>query len=133
MVDGKIISDHKGIAQEFNNFFSNIGKTISESVKPVEKSPESYLDDYDQNKPYFNLGNVGPIHLTDVIKAFESKDSPDLDGLSVKILKFIAIEISVPLAHIFNLSLTSGIFPCKLKTSRIVPIFKAGDPKGQIM
>jgi hypothetical protein len=72
---------------------------------------------------------VGPIHLTDVIKAFESKDSPDLDGLSVKILKFIAIEISVPLAHIFNLSLTSGIFPCKLKTSRIVPIFKSGDPR----
>jgi Reverse transcriptase (RNA-dependent DNA polymerase) len=43
-------------------------------------------------------------------------------------LKFIANEISVPLGHIFNLSLTLGIFPEKLKKSCVVPIFKAGDP-----
>jgi len=42
-------------------------------------------------------------------------------------IKFISFEISTPLAHIFNLSLTSGIFPNKLKQARVVPIFKSGD------
>jgi hypothetical protein len=51
----------------------------------------------------------------------------DLDGISTNLIKSIAIEISVPLAHIFNLSLNTGVFPKKLKTSRIVPIFKTGD------
>jgi hypothetical protein len=36
-------------------------------------------------------------------------------------------ELSVPLRHLFNLSLSSGKFPSKLKISRTVPIFKSGD------
>jgi hypothetical protein len=62
-----------------------------------------------------------------IIRSFVSKSSADLDGISTKLLKFDAIEISFPLLHIFNLSLNSGKFPSKLKKSRIVPIFKAGD------
>ena len=30
--------------------------------------------------------------------------------------------------HLFNLSIRSGVFPAKLKTSRTVPVFKSGDP-----
>jgi hypothetical protein len=42
-------------------------------------------------------------------------------------IKTVSNEIAVPLAHIFNLSLSQGIFPDKLKNCRIIPIFKAGD------
>jgi hypothetical protein len=59
---------------------------------------------------------------------FESKTSCDLDGISTKLLKHIISEICLPLAHIFNLSTSTGIFPSMLKTSRTVPIFKAGPP-----
>ena len=51
------------------------------------------------------------VHVTDFIKAFEPKKSLDLDGLSMQLLKFISVEISTPLAHIFNLSLELGVFP----------------------
>ena len=44
----------------------------------------------------------------------------------MKLLKAVAIEISTPLAHIFNLSLKNAIFPNSLKLSRIVPIRKSG-------
>lgn len=38
------------------------------------------------------------------------------------------IEVLVqPLLHIFNLILSTGMFPKRWKTSRIVPVFKAGD------
>jgi hypothetical protein len=50
----------------------------------------------------------------------------DIDGISTELLKFLAIELSWPLAHIFNLSLSNGIFPDRLKSSRTVPIFKSG-------
>jgi hypothetical protein len=52
----------------------------------------------------------------------------DINGISLKLLKFINTAISIPLAHIFNLSFVNGIFPRKLKTNRTVPIFKSGDP-----
>ena len=32
-----------------------------------------------------------------------------------------------PLLHIFNSSLSKGVFPDQLKTAKVVPIFKNGD------
>ncbi len=39
----------------------------------------------------------------------------------------IGREISYPLAHIFNLSLRTGVFPSKLKLCHVIPIYKAGN------
>ena len=71
---------------------------------------------------------MGPVQFTDLDKVMLSKNSTDLDGISTFLLKQIAYEISVPLAHVFDLSLTQGIFPSQLKITRIVPIYKSGDP-----
>jgi hypothetical protein len=61
------------------------------------------------------------------IKNMVSKNSTDLDGISTKLLKAISYEIERPLAHIFSLSLASGTFPEALKSTRVIPIHKAGD------
>ena len=127
--NGETINDPKVMATKFNNFFSHIGTTISDSVTPIGKPPEEFVPNYPNDKPKFELDNTGPVHITDIIKSFDSKDSCDLDGMSLKLLKAIAVSISVPLAHIFNLSLDNGKFPDKLKLSRIVPVYKSGDPK----
>jgi len=55
-----------------------------------------------------------------------NKASPDLDGVSLKLLKSVRVEVSTPLSHIFNLSLENGVFPDKLKCTRTVPVFKQG-------
>ena len=34
----------------------------------------------------------------------------------------------MPLKYLFEMSLESGIFSDKLKSSRVIPLFKAGDP-----
>ena len=127
--NGETINDPKVMATKFNNFFSHIGTTISDSVTPISKPPEEFVPNYPNDKPKFELDNTGPVHITDIITSFDSKDSCDLDGMSLKLLKAIAVSISVPLAHIFNLSLDNGKFPDKLKLSRIVPVYKSGDPK----
>ena len=57
----------------------------------------------------------------------DSKSSTDANGISVKILKTIKYQISEPLSHLFSLSISTGVFPSKLKTSKTIPIFKAGD------
>ena len=45
------------------------------------------------------------------------------------LLKSIDTSVCKPLAHIFNISFKTGVFSDKLKVSRVVPIFKAGDKK----
>ncbi|MFO0005102.1 MAG: hypothetical protein ACK559_28635, partial [bacterium] len=98
----------------------------SDSVSPVEKKPEDYIN-YGRNIPNMQLGNTTPLHVINTIKKFQPKNSQDISGVSTKMIKFIGHEISVPLAHIFNLSLTSGEFPAKLKQCRVIPIFKSGN------
>jgi Reverse transcriptase (RNA-dependent DNA polymerase) len=74
----------------------------------------------------FQLGSTSSAEIVDIIRAFESKCSSDIDGINNKLLKSVSLEITLPLAHIFNLSLSTGIFFEQLKRSRIVPVHKQG-------
>ena len=103
--NGELKSTPKDISEEFNNFFTNIGQSISNNVTPTLTNPESYINDFDPSKAKFNLGNTLQIHVMDIIKSFESKASLDIDGVSLKLIKFVDYEVSLPLSHIFNLSL----------------------------
>jgi hypothetical protein len=50
-----------------------------------------------------------------------------IGGMSTHMIKSVAFKISLPLAIIFNFSLSTCIFPTQLKTSQIAPILKTGD------
>jgi len=126
--NNQTLSDPTDIANEFNNFFTGIGVSISESVLETKIKPEEYMPNID-NLQYLELGNTSQTHICDIIKSLQSKNSMDIEGISTKLIKELAVEISIPLAHIFNISLSTGTFPNKLKESRTVPIFKAGNPE----
>jgi hypothetical protein len=57
-----------------------------------------------------------------------SSNSLDPNNLSMIILKSVSNEICMPLKHTVNLSLCTGEIPIQMKTTKIVPIFKSGDP-----
>ena len=125
-IAGNIETDPKKIATGFNIFFTSAGRDISESVPPVTKQPEEYIN-YGRDIPPMNLTNTTPEHVRKVIRSLASKSSCDVSGISTKMIKYVGDEISVPLAHIFNLSLTSCTFPTRFKQCRVIPIFKAGN------
>ena len=126
--DGAIVSDDKEIAEEFNAYFTNVGKNISDSITKINIDPLSYIPMQD-NLNELKFDKIGPILICDIVKAMDSKTSVDIDGISINLLKFILNSVSIPLAHIFDLSLKNGIFPNKLKSSRVVPVFKSSDRK----
>ena len=57
----------------------------------------------------------------------QSGKSAGLDRIAISIIKQSIQIIAEPLAHIINLSITSGIVPDQMKIARVVPLFKAGD------
>jgi hypothetical protein len=103
-VNDHVSSDNLTIANHFNNSFTNIGKEIANSVPPVSKKPEDFID-YGREIPNMQLGNTTVEHIIKTIKKFHPKNSCDIDGVSTKMIKFISAEIATPLSHIFNLSL----------------------------
>jgi hypothetical protein len=125
-INGRNITEKTSTANKFNSFFTTAGSRISETVNPTRLDPNNFIPP-NPNPPLLELGHVSPAVIVTTIKAFISKASTDIDGLSTKLLKALAVEISQPLSHIFNLSITTSVFPNKFKTSRTVPIYKSGN------
>ena len=69
---------------------------------------------------------ITPAMIVTKIKKLKDNKSPGIDGITPKLLKEIAEEISVPLAIMFNLSLHEGTVPHEWKHANVVPIFKKG-------
>lgn len=116
------LTDEKEISETFNNYFINVGKTMTENIKCDE-----ILE-----KRNINCKNIflKPITEEEIIKNLDrlkNNSSPGIDNISTKTLKAIKYYIVKPLCHIFNLSIVNGIFPDQLKTSVITPIYKNGD------
>ena len=70
---------------------------------------------------------ITPDMMLAKLKKMKDNKSPGVDGISQKMLKEIAEEISIPLAKVFNLSIQEGIVPLKWKIANVVPIFKKGN------
>ena len=51
----------------------------------------------------------------------------DYDDISMWVLSRIAPHVVKPLVHIFNLSLSTGIFPNEMKIAKVIPLFKNGN------
>ena len=66
--------------------------------------------------------------VAQLISDLPSNTSCGLNGVSLFLLKSTALPISLPLQKIFNLSLSSGLFPSMWKHSIIVPILKTSPP-----
>ena len=57
----------------------------------------------------------------------KNKQSAGHDDISNFILKGVISSIADPLAHIFNASIFSGVFPEQMKIAKVIPLFKKGD------
>ena len=125
-VNNKIITDSHEIAEEFNNFFINIGPKLASQIPQYnDLTFQSYL-----NSPCRTTLNFNPVQqedVTKIINELKSKSSFGFDRLSTKLLKCLKTELSSSIAIIINQSLTYGIFPDKLKVARVIPVFKSSD------
>ena len=126
--EGVEITGFKIIADKFNEYFTEIGPKLARSIDAANKVPfNSYL-----TKPCaasFNLAYTNPDDIANTIRNLKPKSSAGHDNISTKLLKEIEHIISCPLSIIINQSLCTGIFPDKLKTAKIIPLFKKDDNK----
>ncbi len=91
-VNGITTSDPSEIANSFNNFFVSVGQQISNSVPPVAKNPEEYVN-YDREVPDMLMQNTTPEHVKKVIKQLKAKQSNDANGVSSKMIRFTRMEL----------------------------------------
>ena len=75
----------------------------------------------------FTFKHVREEEFRDTIKNLRSKPSTGVDGISTILLKHLGPLLTKSICLIINQSLTTGIFPDKLKIAKIIPIHKKDD------
>lgn len=75
----------------------------------------------------FHFKVIDESEVKKIIKDMQAKTSVGFDGISSKLLKYIAPAIIAPLTMIINQSLILGIFPERLKLAKVVPIYKKNE------
>jgi hypothetical protein len=75
------------------------------------------------------LHPVTSTEVSNTILSLSNSRSVGTDGLAPDVIKANSLHIASQLSHVFNLSLSHGIFPKLLKQAIVVPIYKSGSRK----
>ena len=120
------IKDQFEIANKFNNYFVNIGPNLAKKITNTSNTNFSkYLTHNYLNSMF--LDPITEFEVQNEMNNLNSNKSPGYDGLSARTIKQVSKEVSKPLAHIFNLTFTTGIIPEQIKTSLVTPVFKSNE------
>merc|ERR1712240_633102 len=103
---GTKIFDNAEIAENFNDFFANIGKTLADKIPdpPLDYKPPSCVF----SSSLF-LSPTTPDEIIKLTSKFKHSRSSGSDGISNTLLKQIIQLISEVITYIFNLSISTGI------------------------
>ena len=114
------------ISNHFGKFYSKLGENVVKTIHKSKFTPNHYLNKIKINPKTLYLHHITPPEIKKYINKLPSKNSSGYDNISNKLLKQIKYSILKPLTHIFNLSITSGVFPANMKLSEIIPLYKKG-------
>ena len=118
------ILNEKAIANEFGKYFSTVGKTFASKVKNPRCKLTYYNEKITRNSQSIYFYCTTEIEIKKLIENLPNKTSSGYDNISNILLKKLCATISTPLTNIFNLSISNGIFPKKMKFAETTPLYK---------
>lgn len=119
IVNNNTVLSGLGLAEAFNMYFINL---INSSHN---KSVSDYLTLANKNTAFLSPTMLHEIHT--LFSSINNSNARDIDGLRIKPIKFVLDCLLPVLNHIFNLSLSSGVFPEKMKRAKVIVIHKSVD------
>ena len=117
-----LITNPYDIANIFNNYFSSVADTAKENIKYSHKHFSDFLNNQCNNSIFIQPTDSDEI--ANIISTLNMNKSSGPNSIPYKILNQLKKDISKQLADLFNLSLSSGVFPSLLKIAKVVPVHK---------
>jgi hypothetical protein len=134
-MNGKITENHHLNADSLNNYFLTIVDKINNNIAKSDYFIEFDIDihwnyllqAFPTPFPEIKFDLTSTKEIENIIKSLKPKNSNSYDKISVNILKTSTSTITSPSTYICNISLSSGVFPTRLKYSEVIPLFTNGD------
>ena len=106
-------------AEVFNSYFSSIGKNVTKDI-----SFNKHFELSSVSNRIFQFSAIPTSFIVQYLSNLKSNSSIDIIEMDVKLLIIASSIIAPSLAHVFNLSLSSGIVPSDLKLALLVLYIK---------
>ena len=126
-VNNKLSSNPQTIVNAFNTYFLSVAENLLTKNFPGLNTTNN-IDPLTYLRQNFNhifspvkLKNTTTYEIDKIIHSIKCKESSGYDEIS-KILKISAPYVLSPLKFIFNKILTTGVFPERLKFSKVKPL-----------
>ena len=119
--NGSKTTDPVKIANEFNNYFTNVSDNITKRIQRTPKSPLDYLSNSNLDSFFISLCTA-----EEIILSLKNGKSSGPNNIPVKLLKILDLPVSKDLAVLVSESFLTGTFPVKLKIAEVIPVFKKG-------
>lgn len=113
------------VAENFNNFFITSIKGIIEDIEELHDD-EGGVVNCNSNVSIEDFKELSLKELKVIVMGLKNKSGTD-EGISTKLLKKSFRVCGYPLLNLVNLSLRTGEFPSKWKTSTVIPIMKSAN------
>ena len=123
-IGDQCIYEEKEIAEQLNDFFTNVGPNLANKIPDTSRSFKYYLKNTDNT---INNDEISFEEFENAFKNLKKNKAPGIDEITTNIVLSVYDEIKFPLFKIFRLSFSTGVFPDKLKIAKVSPVFKSGD------
>lgn len=113
-------NDTTEIVNEFNDFFVGVGPANTDKMNEVESKALNVSES-------MFLKGTNEKEIIDIVNNLKSKKSTDCNDFDMSLVKNVIECVVKPLTYICNQSIKTGDFPRKMKTAKVIPIFKSGN------
>jgi hypothetical protein len=121
------ITDPQTIANQFNNYFTNVGSNLARDIPAVNIDYNHFLKNVASPCNSLFLTPTDSDEVVKICSTLKSSSSTGHDDIKPDIVKSVIDSIAQPLAHIVNRSFITGIIPEPLMIAKVIPIFKKGE------
>ena len=121
--NGHTITDEETMAEEFNSYFVNIGKSMTDAITPGSACNFNFSATNKNSNSLF-LTPSCPQEVFNIIKKLKTKKARRTNDVETMFIKYANPVISKFLSDMFNVCLSEGTYPDFLKIAEVVPIFK---------
>ena len=124
--NGHTVTDEETIAEEFNSYFVNSGKSMADAISSGLARNFNFSATNKNSNSLF-LTPSCPQEVFNVIKKLKIKTARRTNDVEAVFIKYANPVISKFLSDMCNVCLSEGTYPDLLKIAEVVPIFKKGE------
>ena len=108
--------------EAFAAHFSTIAEKTHQKIPKTNSDPTQFMQT--QEIVEFDFSLISQDEAYNIMKGLKPKRSSGMDGISSKLVKLLAAELSKPMQDIINKIISSKSFPTAWKKAKVVPLYK---------